>query len=799
MPVPKDGKEVGDIPSRVAEEVAEDDEPEPEPVIEEVACSDFYDFGGDKSEEWFAVDQIWVIYDYFEGMPRSYVWINRVDSPFKVDVTWLEFVAGNIDENAWKRSGLPVACGKFKLGNTTSMLKYIGAFSHKVFWKPSVNKSYKVYPRKGETWALYKNWGIEWSSDPDKHREYEYEFVLVLSDYSSESGILVVHLVKLKGFVCLLKPTKYYGMDSFQIPSNEMLRFSHRVPSFRTNGKSEKTYLKHPMPKKRKNPDPESTRDGSSPGGNKNPYEERRAAEASDRLLDKGKGTTTSVSDREKNAAAHAKEMSSEGVHTIPRNVDEDIFFPPCSLKISEVPGTQFYNFDEGRTCEKFKAGQVWALYCKLDKFPKKYAKIESVESLPVFKLSAKWLKSFDPPRGIIPWADKEIPISCGKFKVASNKVVVFHDSISFSHQLREVPTVNNVYVIHPRAGEVWALYHKFRSHLTCSDLKKGGYEIVEILEVVNVWIIMSVLERVSGCKTVFKAKDKEILDSTAAIPWIELYRFSHQVPAFMLSGARYGTLRDCWELDPRSLAASDRNLDKSKATSVSDNEKNAVAPAKEMSPDGVITTPGSMDEDIPSSPSSLKIFEMPGTEFCNFDEVRSREKFKTGQIWALYCKLDKIPKNYAQIESVDSFPVFKLCAKWLKSCDPPRGIIPLVDKEMPVSAVYNVYTIHPREGEVWALYSKFRSDLKKGEYDIVEIVEVVDVHWIIVSVLERVAGFKTVFRAKEKEGLDSTGAIPWIELYRFSHQIPTFMLSGARYGELCGCWELDPRSLAVY
>ncbi|KAI3907662.1 hypothetical protein MKW98_016306, partial [Papaver atlanticum] len=307
-------------------------------------------------------------------MPSSYVRINNVYSPFKVDVTWLEFVAGNIDETAWKRSWLPVAC----------------AFLHKVFWKRSVNKSYKVYPRKGETWALYKNWNIKWSADPDKNREYEYEFVLVLSDYSSESGILVVHL-----------PTKYNGMASFQIPSNEMLRFSHRVPSFRTNGKEREDvpegYFeldpcslpngleemsetvdgniygslteKHPMPKKRKNPDPESTLDGSSPGGNKssrmsngcynkNPDEERRAAEASDRPLDKGKATTTSVSDREKNAAAQAKEMSSDGVHTVPRNVDEDIPFRPCSLKIFEMPGTQFCNFDEGRSCEKFKAGQ---------------------------------------------------------------------------------------------------------------------------------------------------------------------------------------------------------------------------------------------------------------------------------------------------------------------------------------------------------------------------------------------------------------------------------------------------------
>ncbi|KAI3944856.1 hypothetical protein MKW92_034668, partial [Papaver armeniacum] len=328
-------------------------------------------------------------------MPRSYVWINRVDSPFKVDVTWLEFVAGNIDEDAWKRSELPVACGKFKLGKTTSMLKYIGAFSHKVFWKTSVNKSYyKVYPRKGETWALYKNWNIAWSSDPDKHREYEYEFVLVLSDYSSESGILVADLVKLKGFVCLFKQTKYNGMASFQIPSNEMLRFSHRVPSFRTNGKEREdvpegcfeldpcslpskleemsetvdcntngslksvSTEKHPAAKKRKNPDPESTRDGSSPSGNKNPDEERRAAEASDRLLDKGKDTTTSVSDREKNAAAHFKEMGSDGVHTVPRNADEDIPFRPCSLKIFEMPGAQFCSFDEGRSCEKFKTGQ---------------------------------------------------------------------------------------------------------------------------------------------------------------------------------------------------------------------------------------------------------------------------------------------------------------------------------------------------------------------------------------------------------------------------------------------------------
>ncbi|KAI3849787.1 hypothetical protein MKW98_026701 [Papaver atlanticum] len=554
-----------------AEEVAAEDEDhyeqEPEPaVIEVFPDPDFYDFERDRSEESFAADQIWAIYDYMEGMPRYYVQIDEVFSPFKVDITWLEFVAGDINETAWKRSRLPVACGKFKLGKTGT-IESIHSFSHKIFWDKGVSMCLNIYPRKGETWALYKNWSIKWSSDPNNHREYEYEFVVVLSDYSKKSGSSVAHLVKLKGFVCLFKPTKNNGMASFQIPSSEMLRFSHRVPSFRTNGKEREdvpegyfefapsclpsnleevsggfidieaenvnvingslgsvSKEKHPMLKKRKNPDVEGTLGRSAPGGNK-----------SSRVID------------------------------IPGNVDEDIS-SSSSLKVFKMLDTEFCNFNKERSFEKFKTGQIWALYCKLDqlhryrrkldKFPKSYAWIESVEAFPVLIVAVKWLKSCDPPRGIIPWADKEIPVNCGTFKISSSEVVVFYDSISFSHQLSEVAAVNNVYTIYPRAGEVWAVYSKFRPDLVCSDLTNCKYDFVEILEVVDVhWIIVSVLERVTGFKTVFKAKEKEGLDSTVAIPWIELYRFSHQVPNFVLSGARYGKLRGCRELDPRSLA----------------------------------------------------------------------------------------------------------------------------------------------------------------------------------------------------------------------------------------------------
>ncbi|KAI3877186.1 hypothetical protein MKX03_016507, partial [Papaver bracteatum] len=219
-----------------AEDGAVDDdhcEQEPDSVVLEVADPDFYDFGRDRSEECFSVDQIWAIYKDFDGMPRFYARIDKVYSPFKVDVTWLEFVAGDVDETAWKRSGLPVACGNFKHGKTDT-IKHIRAFSHKILCEKSVGTSYDIYPAKGETWALYKNWNIRWSSDLHNRREYEYEFVVVLSDYTKESGISVAPLDKVKGFECLFKPTKNNGMAFFQIPSNEILIFSHRVPSITT-------------------------------------------------------------------------------------------------------------------------------------------------------------------------------------------------------------------------------------------------------------------------------------------------------------------------------------------------------------------------------------------------------------------------------------------------------------------------------------------------------------------------------------------------------------------------------------
>ncbi|KAI3953060.1 hypothetical protein MKW98_020255 [Papaver atlanticum] len=113
---------------------------------------------------------MWAIFDNLDGMHRYYARINKVYSPFKVDLTWLEFVPGDLDETAWKRSGLPVACGKFK-HEKTDTIEDIDTFSHKIVREKAVRNTYKIYPRKGETWALCKNWNMKWSSEPNNHRE----------------------------------------------------------------------------------------------------------------------------------------------------------------------------------------------------------------------------------------------------------------------------------------------------------------------------------------------------------------------------------------------------------------------------------------------------------------------------------------------------------------------------------------------------------------------------------------------------------------------------------------------------
>ncbi|MCD7453889.1 hypothetical protein HAX54_022595 [Datura stramonium] len=154
--------------------------------------TEFSDFDKHKAENCFAVDQIWAVYDTLDFMPRFYAHIRKVFSPeFKIKLRWLEpHPEEDQRECAWIRAELPVGCGNFRGGNTYYTTDPL-IFSHQMQCVMVARGLYIVYPRKAETWALFKDWDILWSSDPENHRMYKYEIVEILSDYVEDMGIQV--------------------------------------------------------------------------------------------------------------------------------------------------------------------------------------------------------------------------------------------------------------------------------------------------------------------------------------------------------------------------------------------------------------------------------------------------------------------------------------------------------------------------------------------------------------------------------------------------------------------------------
>ncbi|KAM5588874.1 hypothetical protein ABKV19_007036 [Rosa sericea] len=202
----------------------------------EVPDPQFHKFvvDGDMLASLCQANQTWALYDTADGMPRFYAIVKKVLTPgFKLKVSWLEADPDDQGEIDWCEKELPVACGKFRLGDSAEITDHL-MFSHQMHTTiGSLTGSVLVYPRKGETWAIYQNWDIGWSSEPEKHVSYKYEFVEVLSDFVEGDGIGVSYLGKVKGFVSLFQRTEQHG---FQVPPDELYRFSHRIPSFKMTG-----------------------------------------------------------------------------------------------------------------------------------------------------------------------------------------------------------------------------------------------------------------------------------------------------------------------------------------------------------------------------------------------------------------------------------------------------------------------------------------------------------------------------------------------------------------------------------
>ncbi|KAL2457200.1 DNAJ heat shock N-terminal domain-containing protein [Abeliophyllum distichum] len=227
-------------------DIIDDSEPDSDSSDEDkkvYECPDpeFHDFDQIREENCFSVDQIWACYDTLDCMPRYYAQIKKIITPgFKLSIDWLEANPEGKHAINWAIEELPVGCGRFKRGKT-EVASELCTFSHQVhFEKGRSRGSFVIFPRKGDIWALFKDWDIRWSSNPENHKHFKYEIVEVMSDFVAGVGITVAYLDKVEGFLSLFQRTSRSEIDSFLIRPNELLRFSHQIPFFKMTGSERK-------------------------------------------------------------------------------------------------------------------------------------------------------------------------------------------------------------------------------------------------------------------------------------------------------------------------------------------------------------------------------------------------------------------------------------------------------------------------------------------------------------------------------------------------------------------------------
>lgn len=188
---------------------------------------------------WSAIDfttgQIWAAYSGKDLMPRQYVLINTLISQTRVSATVLEPEPFLDIETSWKNRNMPIVCGMFRAKEDRVNLD-ISQLSHMVnCFKSTTTSLYKVFPSKGEVWAVYQNWRPGYRVNYDNYKCWVVE---ILSDFSDGEKMMVAILVEVKG--CLTFFQRLQVEDGFEMvrgfSRREMLSFSHQIPAFRVPG-----------------------------------------------------------------------------------------------------------------------------------------------------------------------------------------------------------------------------------------------------------------------------------------------------------------------------------------------------------------------------------------------------------------------------------------------------------------------------------------------------------------------------------------------------------------------------------
>ncbi|CAN0915912.1 hypothetical protein LINGRAHAP2_LOCUS29396 [Linum grandiflorum] len=183
--------------------------------------------------------QIWGVYgvESHEYSPaREYVRFEKLISGTQAAVTYLE-AAGVLDhEVKASRERLPISCGMFRITQRSCIID-LSRFSFCVRYEQQGSglMCYKIFPQKGQMWAMYGGWNTKWGAS--EYKSSKWIIVQVDSGITEMDGggILVTRMEEVEG--CYTFGCRCRGMDASRvIPRANLLCFSHRIPAFKVPG-----------------------------------------------------------------------------------------------------------------------------------------------------------------------------------------------------------------------------------------------------------------------------------------------------------------------------------------------------------------------------------------------------------------------------------------------------------------------------------------------------------------------------------------------------------------------------------
>ncbi|ESQ49564.1 hypothetical protein EUTSA_v10020307mg [Eutrema salsugineum] len=201
---------------------------------------------------------------------------------------------------------------------------------------------------------------------------------------------------------------------------------------------------------------------------------------------------------------------------------------------------------DYSKTMSSFVVGKVWALYDPIDEMPRLYGRIKKINKSRS-SLQVTWLEPKD---------EDSVPVACGRFTYGATETL---SHSTFSHEMQPIIHGKNFIAVNPRQGETWALFRDWSQSWNNNPEQHKPpyrYDFVEVLFDFedHRGVGVAYLGKVKGFTSVFEQAEHNGV-CQRVINLEEMYRFSHRVPSFRLSGEeKEGVPAGSFELDPAAV-----------------------------------------------------------------------------------------------------------------------------------------------------------------------------------------------------------------------------------------------------